>query len=140
MKTKYILITLGVLIGMFFLSNFLWFAGDATNVAKQEFSATAMLKKYEWFKDASAQLEKKFSDITVYESNIKIMQEEYAGTERKDWDRLDKQQFNQWRTELAGIKSSYNDLSAEYNAQSSKFNWKGFEGDIPIEYNQLLRE
>ncbi len=111
-----------------------WFVNDARETAKEEFSPSAMLKKYEWFKNTSAELQKKLSDIEVYQANINIMTEDYAGTKRKDWDRTDKEQFNQWRIELAGIKASYNSLVAEYNAQSSKFNWERFEGDIPEVY------
>ena len=57
-------------------------------------------------------------------NNIKQMETDYKGTKRKDWDRTNKEQINQWRLELAGIKASYNGLCAEYNAQMSIFNWK----------------
>ena len=42
-----------------------WF-GEATTVAHQEFGPKAMLVKYEWFKDASAGLDKKQANILVY--------------------------------------------------------------------------
>lgn len=91
---------------------------DAASVAKKEFSASALLKKYEWFKNASAQLDKKLADIKVYDSRIKAM------PDRKEMDRTEKEQFMLWHTELAGVKASYNGLAAEYNAQMSKFNWR----------------
>lgn len=105
-----------------------WF-GEAAQVAKEEFGPRAALEKYEWFKDASAQLVAKKQDISVYEKNLEMMREDYEGTKRKDWDRTDKEQFNQWMLEVAGMKASFNDLAAEYNAASSKFNWKLFEGE-----------
>lgn len=91
-----------------------WFT-DAASTAKKEFSASAMLRKYEWFKDASAQLDKKRADISVYESRLKA-------ASNSD-DRVIAEQRMIWMTELAGIKASYNGLAAEYNSQMAKFNW-----------------
>ena len=110
-----------------------WFLSDANRTAKKEFAPSAMLKKYEWFKDASAMLIKKEQDIQIYTDNIDDMISIYEGVSRKDWDRTDKEQMNQWRTELAGVKASYTALAAEYNSQSSKFNWKHFEGEEPLQ-------
>ena len=37
-----------------------------------------------------------------------------------------------WRSEVAGVKASYNGLAAEYNAQMAKFNWQFCNvGDLP---------
>lgn len=41
-----------------------WFGG-AARVAQKEFGPRAALEKYEWFKNAAAQLEKKQADIAV---------------------------------------------------------------------------
>ena len=109
------------------------YINNAKKTAFKEFSPEAILRKYEWFKDASAMLNKKKQDIQVYEANIQSMVDEYEGVARKDWDRIDKEQFNQWRIELVGIKASYNQLAAEYNSQSSKWNWQYFEGQPPLE-------
>ncbi len=96
-----------------------WFT-DAAKVAKQEFSASALLKKYEWFKDAAAQLDKKRADIRVYEHRLTILDR----TPRDQWDRTDKELYGQWLSEVAGVKASYNALAADYNAQMAKFNWR----------------
>jgi hypothetical protein len=114
-----------------------WFS-EAGDVAQKEFGAKAALKKYEWFKDASAKLEQKKNDIAIYEKKVENLNEQYKGSKRKDWDRTDKETLNQWETELAGVKLSYNSLAAEYNSQSSKFNWAPFKGDIPENYEQYL--
>ncbi|MFA5067645.1 MAG: hypothetical protein WC466_06355 [Candidatus Izemoplasmatales bacterium] len=110
-----------------------WFS-ETAQVTKDEFGPQASLKKYEWFKDASAKLEQKKADIQIYEARIVQIQEDYKGVPRKDWDRIDKETVNQWETELAGIKLSYNQLAAEYNSQSSKFNWKPYKNEIPQTY------
>ncbi len=96
-----------------------WFT-DAAKVAKQEFSASALLKKYEWFKDAAAQLDKKRADIRVYEHRLTLLDR----TPHDKWDRTDKELYGQWLSEVAGVKASYNALAAEYNAQMAKFNWR----------------
>lgn len=90
------------------------YIGSAAKVAQQEFSAEAMLKKYEWFKDASAQLDAKRADISIYERRLR---------EPVINDRLDREQRNMWITEQAGVTASYNALAADYNAQMAKFNW-----------------
>lgn len=105
--------------------------GSSAEVARQEFGAKATLVKYEWFKDASAQLQKKQADIRVYEGRLKTLTDAYQGQPRSAWDRTDKEAYNLSVTEIAGIKASYNDLAAQYNSASSKFNWKFAQGDVP---------
>lgn len=108
-----------------------WF-GEAAKVAQEEFGPRAMLNKYEWFKDAAAQLEKKQADITVYDGRLKAMNETYKDLARQKWPREDREQYNVWASEVAGVKASYNMLAAEYNAQMTKFNWRFANiGDLP---------
>lgn len=115
-----------------------WFS-EAATVAKEEFGPRAMLEKYEWFKDASAQLDKKVADIKIFDGRLTSMKNDYAGIARTKWDRTDKEQFNLWTQELAGIKASYNSLSAEYNAQMAKFNWRfANAGALPEGANEVL--
>lgn len=108
----------------------LWFGGffagnaqEAAVVAQKEFGAQALLKKYEWFKSSGAQLDKKQADIKVYASRLSAMDQTYKGTPRKDWPRTDLEQYNVWQSEVAGVKASFNQLAAEYNAQMAKANW-----------------
>lgn len=107
-----------------------WFGG-AAEVAQQEFGAKAAVTKYEWFKDAAAQLQKKQSDIIVYESRLASLKEAYGGTPRTQWSRVDQEAYNLASSEIAGSKAAYNMLAAEYNSASSKFNWRGFAGSVP---------
>ncbi len=108
-----------------------WF-NEAAKVTQQEFGPQAMLTKYEWFKDAAAQLEKKKADISVYEGRLTSMAEGYKGVERQKWARDDREQYNVWSSEVAGVKASYNSLAADYNAQMAKFNWRfANAGDLP---------
>lgn len=108
-----------------------WF-GEAAQVAREEFGPRAMLEKYEWFKDAAAQLEKKQADVTVYQGRIAAMSDGYADLPRQKWPREDREQFNVWSSEVAGVKASYNTLAADYNAQMTKFNWRfANAGELP---------
>ena len=110
---------------------FSWF-GEAAKVAQDEFGPKELLRKYEWFKDAAAQLEKKQADIAVYEGRMKAMDETYKDLPRQNWPREDREQYNVWSSEVAGVKASYNQLAAEYNAQMAKFNWRFTnQGDLP---------
>lgn len=130
LKILVTLIVVGVIFGAYGL--ICGTAKEGVQVAREEFGPRALLKKYEWFKDAAAQCEKKLADIKVYDGKIKGMEEDYKGVPRRDWDRVDKQQLSQWRSELDGVKASYNDVSARYNAQMAKFNWRFAEaGRLP---------
>ena len=115
-----------------------WFQ-EAAQVTREEFGPRALLQKYEWFKDASAQLDRKRVDIGVYEARLEALEAAYDGAQRRDWDRVDKQQDNLWQAELAGVISSYNGLAAEYNAEMSKFNWRFANvGELPRGATQAL--
>lgn len=108
-----------------------WF-GETAKVAQKEFGPEMLLKKYEWFKDASSQLDKKQADIMVYDGRMNQMDETYKGLERHKWPREDREQHNLWSSEVAGVKASYNSLAADYNAQMAKFNWHFTNvGDLP---------
>jgi hypothetical protein len=102
----------------------LWFASRAVDVAKQELDPAVLLKKYEWFKDAAANLGKHQANIAVYQSRVTEMKGDYEGVARKDWDRTDKEQMSLWHQEVAGVKAAFNSLAAEYNAQMAKINWR----------------
>ena len=108
-----------------------WF-GEAAKVVQEEFGPRAMLEKYEWFKDAAANLEKKQADITVYDGRMTAMGETYKGLPRQKWPREDREQHNVWVSEVAGVKASYNQLAADYNSQMAKFNWRFANvGELP---------
>jgi len=131
---KFILVLMVIGIGFSTLNYFTSWFGEAATVAKQEFGPKAMLTKYEWFKDASAGLDKKQANITVYSARLAV----FDGMSRKEMDRTDKQQQAQWLSEVAGVRASYNDLAANWNSQISKFNWKPFLGDLPPGAEVLL--
>lgn len=52
------------------------------------------------------------------------MNDTYEGVKRLDWPKEDREQYNLWTSEVAGVRASYNALAAEYNSQMSKFNWR----------------
>ncbi len=97
--------------------------GESSSVARQEIGPRAALKKSEWFKDASAQLDKKKSDIEVQSGSIKDIEKSYSGKPRYYWTRDDRAEHNQLKAELNGLKASYNQLAAEYNSGMAKINY-----------------
>lgn len=130
--TKVILLIFFLVILVGGLSFAMGWVGSAANVVKKEFGAEALLKKYEWFKNASAALDKSVADIKVYQQRVKDMKADYVGVSRKDWQRTDSEQLSIWRSELAGVKANYNGLAADYNAQMAKFNWSFANvGELP---------
>lgn len=106
--------------------------GDAGQVAKTEFGPKALMAKYTWFKDASAQLDAKRANIEDAKARITSMETSYAGTPRNQWVRADVEQYNLWQNEVSGMKANYNNLAAEYNSAMSKFNYRFTNvGDLP---------
>lgn len=95
-------------------------ANKAMTVAVEQVDPAVLLKKYEWFKDAASQLDKKKADIEVYKTRLA----QYKGIDRKDMDRSDKEQMSIWQSEVAGIIASYNGLAAEYNSAMAKINYR----------------
>ncbi len=125
-----------------------WFR-EAKEVAQEELGPKELLRKYEWFKNASSQLDKKQADIKVYEKRISSMTKNYEDVPRNKWAREDREQYNLWDSEVAGIKASYNTLAADYNAQMAKVNWRfanvgqlpeGAEDPLPREFKPYQEE
>jgi hypothetical protein len=113
--------------------------GEAGQVVKEQFSPRALLQKYEWFKDASAQLDSKVANIDAAQARIKSMNETYAGTPRNQWVRADVEQYNLWQNEVSGLKANFNNLAAEYNASMAKFNYRFTNaGDLPAGATKVL--
>ena len=97
---------------------------STAKVANKEFGAEAALKKYEWFKDASNEIERKLKDIQVYENKI----EKLCSNDKSNNCMIMQEQ-------LFGLTSNYNGLVADYNSASSKFNWNLFNTEnIPTNY------
>ena len=125
-----------------------WFR-ESKQVAQEELGPKELLRKYEWFKDASSKLDKKQADIKVYQKRITTMSEGYTDLQRNKWPREDREQYNLWQSEVAGITASYNTLASQYNAQMSKLNWKftnvgelpkGAETPLPREFKPYQEE
>ena len=125
-----------------------WFR-EAKEVAQDELGPKELLRKYEWFKNASSQLDKKRADNKVYQTRVTAMDRSYADLPRNEWPREDREQYNLWQSEVAGIKASYNTLAADYNAQMAKINWRftnvgqlpeGAENPLPREFKPYQEE
>jgi len=123
------------------------YAHDASDTAFKEFKPSELLKKYEYYKNASAALDAKIADIGVYDVKVNTMSESYKGVKRQDWARDDREQLSTWQSEVAGIKASYNQLASDYNSAMSKFNYafcnvgklpQGAEVPLPREYKPYI--
>lgn len=105
---------------------------EAKEVAYQEVRPKELLRKYEWFKNQAAALDKKKADIVIMEAKYKATVGDADGTPLKDLPRDMRTEINQSRAELVGVKSSFNSAAAEYNAQMAKINWRFCNvGDLP---------
>ena len=105
-------------------------AHNAIDVVADQLDPATVLKRYEWFKDASAQCEKKLADIQVYENRFNQTKELYG--DASNWPRDVRERIGLWQSEVAGITASYNSLAADYNSQMAKINYRFCNvGDLP---------
>jgi len=120
-----------------------WF-GRATDVVTQQIDPFELQRKYELFKDESAQLDKKVADIHVYENRFKKM-----NCSSQSLDRTAREQCMIWTQEVSGIIASYNELAADYNSQMSKWNYRfcnvgglpqGATEPLPREFKPYMNE
>ena len=126
-----LLFAIGLIISSLVSKGCSWL-GKAGAVVEKQLDPELLLKKYEWFKEVSAILDKKIADISVYQNRLDNMNQTYGSTPRKDWDRTDKEQYNLWQQEVAGAIASYNALAADYNAAMSKINYSFTNvGELP---------
>lgn len=124
------------------------YVNDAADTVFEETKLSSSLKKYEWFKDAAAQCEAKLATIEAYKARQKNLMDEYTGKSRSEWSREDREQYNLWESELAGIRANYNNLAAEYNSAMSKINYayanigelpRGATQPLPREFKQYVQ-
>lgn len=112
MKTFFGLLGVVLVLSLFFFATGI--IGDGCNTVQKEFAPSALLKKYEYFKDLAAGIDNKRAEIEMYREEIK-------GMEVNDKD--DKFNVQQRKSELFGLISVHNNLCAEYNAAMAKFNY-----------------
>lgn len=84
-------------------------------------------------------LDAKQADLAVYERLLAHNTQTYGPA--KQWPRDVRETYALRESEAAGIRASYNQLAAEYNAEMSKFNWRFTNvGDVPQGGQPLPRE
>ena len=124
-------------------------ANEAVETGFEELGPAALNDKYEWFKDAASSLNAKLATISMHQSKIDALREDYGDTPRTEWARDDRQSLNQWRQELDGIKASYNLLAAQYNAEMAKWHTRfvnagmmpeGGDGTVKREFAPFIDE
>lgn len=123
MTARHWLLIIGIIVGIMITSTILSTCNDGLETARKEFQPSALLKKYEYFKDLSAAIDKKVADIEMYQSEIKDL---------PNIEKDDKEYLRQRKSELLGIISMHNQLVSEYNSAMAKFNYKLCnKGDMP---------
>lgn len=112
--------------------------GDALNTAKKEFAPSALLKKYEYFKQLSAAIDKKRADIAMYREEILSYYDD--NSKPLSTDKNERFYLEQRKSELIGIISVHNQLVAEYNTRMVEFNYRFTNvGDLPYSNAEPLQ-
>jgi hypothetical protein len=111
---KIALSVLGIIILFIIAGSIIRSCANTADTIHKEFSTSALLKKYEYFKNLSAAIDSKRADLNAYKANL----QEYVVKDKDD-----KFYYEQSKAEAMGILMMYNNLVAEYNAGMSKFNY-----------------
>lgn len=122
--------TFGIIIGLCLLFVTITFTcnmfNDGVKTVEEQYKPSALLKKYEYFKNLSGAIDKKDADIQMYQSEISEL------SKVSHMDKDDKFYIQQRKSELMGIIAIRNDLCSEYNIAMSKFNYRFCnKGDMP---------
>lgn len=112
MKLFFSLLGISIVAIVFF--SMLRYCGNAADTVHKEFSPSALLKKYEYFKDLSAAIDSKRADLNAYKTNL----QDYKITDKDS-----RFYYEQSKAEAMGILMMHNQLVADYNAGMSKFNY-----------------
>jgi len=111
------------------------FFSSTGKVISNELSAEAIQRKYEWFINQSNGIEKMDKDIALFEQRRADVEKRYvAFGEPSKWSEGTKAQYLHdakiAKDDLVAVVSQRNNLVAEYNANSEKWNWGLFK-DYP---------
>lgn len=109
---------------------------DGIQTAKDEFSPSVLLKKYEMFKNMHAALSAKKAQIDNYKNEIDAFKEDYVDDEGTFKISLaprdERESYRMTRTTVRGLISKFNTMAAEYNAAMVKFNYRFCNaGELP---------
>ena len=114
-------------------------AHNAIDTAADQIEPRELLRKYVWFKDAAAALDKQHANIEVYAKRFASLKADYEGKPRSAWSREDREQYNIWLSEETGIQAAYNNLAAEYNSAMSQIQFRFCNvGQLPQGATQVL--
>lgn len=114
------------------------YVAETADVVHQEVAPDVLLKKYSWFKDASAHLDEMDANIQVFDARVKSVKETY-GADASKWPRDVREQLALNSAELAGVKAAYNGLAADYNAAMAKIQWRFCNvGQLPSGADKVL--
>jgi hypothetical protein len=120
---KYVAWGILIFLSLTVIGSFMNFFNDGSKTINNEFNPSVLLKKYEYFKDLSAAIDKKRADIEMYQSEIESMPNDT---------KEDRQYIEARKSEYIGILTIHNQLCSEYNAAMSKFNYRFTNvGDLP---------
>lgn len=106
--------------------------GSAVEVVTTNAEPKVIQERYEWFKNTSAALDSKIASIEALQSKQTNLTTQYDGKSRGEWAREDREQWNLWESETAGLKADFNRLAADYNAKMAMWNYAFTNvGDLP---------
>ena len=134
MKAKHWLYLVLFIVGMSVLSFGCHWFGDGAATMHKEFDPSAMLKKYEWFRNQSQYIATATQNVTNQRNlaeKIKSQFEVDNGTDHKSWDQDTRHAYQSKldfsEQQALALVATRNSLVADYNAESSKFNWAPFK-------------
>lgn len=106
------------------------FVAISMTMSCSELSPGRSLHKYEWFKNQYNAIEQLHTQIENATEQVEQYRQLYG--EPSTWSFSVHEEYARLQSVRSGYISKHNKLVAEYNAESSKFNWEIFKtNDLP---------
>ena len=88
------------------------------------------IQKYEWFKNQYTSIQACQANIDKTVKRISDFTNMFGDPKTWKWNTAD--EYQRIATVYQGYVEQYNGLVADYNSASSKFNWKLYQGSLPV--------
>jgi len=122
MRASEAFIAFGILLVIIGGTYVLSYTLETTSVVSNEIRPSAIQQKYDWFQTQKGAIEASIANIQNLHKQAVEMKKMYGDTPYKEWDRVDKMQYNNVITNLQGQLANYNALVSQYMVAMNEWN------------------
>lgn len=102
-------------------------------IVTKTYNAENAIYNYHWFQQTSEDI--KSTDRKITDAQAALTDFEASAGVRTAWTFEDKTEDSRLRSVVQGLKSAYNDLTADYNARAKSVDRAIFQDSLPLFFN-----